>query len=99
MTDTTTPTVGTMLREARHQAGLSQRQLSIQTGIDTGRISAWENDRDPAPWPAALDTLIDFFSLDRDALYHAAGRVPPEITAALAHDLPLVREIRDRLGL
>jgi transcriptional regulator with XRE-family HTH domain len=95
---TATPTLGTMLREARHAAGLSQVELSKHTRIDQAHISRLENDKMPL-YPALLDTLIAALGLDRDATYHAARRLPAEIRDALAADLPLMREVRGRLGV
>lgn len=95
---TATPTLGTMLREARHAAGLSQVDLSERTRIDQAHISRLENDKMPL-YPALLDALIDALALDRDLTYHAARRLPGELRDALALDLPLMREVRDRLGL
>ena len=97
MNDTRTP-IATLLREARLAADLSQQRLSKLTGVDQTKISAAETDRLP-PYPAMLDAYIDALALDRDEVYSAAGRVPPEIVTALAADLPLVRRIRKELGL
>jgi transcriptional regulator with XRE-family HTH domain len=40
------PVLGTLLRDARRRAGVSQRQLSIRTGIAAPAISRIENGRE-----------------------------------------------------
>src|SRR3977135_1646738 len=40
------PVLGRILRDARREAGVSQRQLAIRTGIAAPSISRIENDRE-----------------------------------------------------
>ncbi len=42
----TGPVLGKILRDARHRAGVSQRQLAIRTGIAAPSISRIENGRE-----------------------------------------------------
>ena len=97
MTDTDQLTIGSYLREARQQAGLSQRALAAQTGINQGNYAIAESQC--TVYPALLDQLIPALDLDRDLAYHLAGRIPNEIIEGLLHDLPMVRELRRRLVL
>ena len=97
MVDTTTLTIGDMIREARARRGLSTYEVAHLAGTQQQNVTAAENRN--KVWPALLDRLIPVLELDRDAAYHASGRVPAEIMTGLAADLPLMREVRERLGL
>lgn len=91
------PTIGTMLREARHRAGLSQTQVSDATGIMPQKISNAEAQGDV--YPAILDRLARFYELDHDEVYAASGRIPPDLTAAIAGNLDAIRTVRRALDL
>lgn len=100
MTNPTAPpdlTIGAMVHAARTSAGLSFRQLSKLAGVPQVKIH--EIEKHNMAYPALLDRLIPALGLDRDAAYAAAGRVPPELAAGLAADLPLMRRVRKELDL
>lgn len=78
------PTFGQRLRELRRQAGLSQRRLAEEVGVDFSYVSKLENDRLPAP---SADTTI--------RLATAMG-VPPEELLAAARKIP--EAVGDELG-
>lgn len=40
------PTLGELIREARKDAGLTQKDVERLTGLDRNRLSAYENDRE-----------------------------------------------------
>jgi len=41
------PSLGQLIREARAQARMTQKQVEAVTGIDRNQLSAYENDREP----------------------------------------------------
>ncbi len=67
---------GTTLREHRRTAGISQRELANQTGLDFSYISKMENGHIPPP---AADTVV---------LIAKVLKVPPEELLALTGKIP-----------
>ena len=64
---------GTIIREARSNAGLSLRRVAAETGIDFTRLSRIENGTRPAPPLAEIRPLAALLQLDMVDLLVAAG--------------------------
>jgi len=67
-----TPTLGVWLRTARRTAGLSQADVWRTTGIDTKRLSAYENGRGKMT-VTTLERLAELYKLE---LPWSKGRYP-----------------------
>lgn len=70
---------GTALRERRHAAGLSQRQLAERAALDFSYISKLENDRLPPP---AADTVVQIcgvLGIPPGELLALAGKIPSQV--------------------
>ncbi len=70
---------GELLREKRHAAGLSQRELARRAGLDFSYISKVENGRQPPP---AADTVVQLCSIlgaPVDEMLAAVGKIPEEV--------------------
>ena len=70
---------GTALRERRHAAGLSQRQLAERAALDFSYISKLENDRLPPP---AADTVVQIcgvLGIPSGELLALAGKIPSQV--------------------
>lgn len=61
-------TIGALLRQARTERNLSQKELADQTGISSSRVRRYESGETPVPIPeleslaAVLDVSIDHFT-------------------------------------
>jgi transcriptional regulator with XRE-family HTH domain len=71
------PRLGQLLRHYRHRAGLSQRLLARESGVDESNISLCESGRTINPWDATLDRLAAVLSR------HIPGSTPQQISARL----------------
>ncbi len=72
-------TFGEMLKQLRRAAGLSQRELARQAGVDFSYISKVENSRTPAP---AADTVVELCRALKTApetLLALSGKIPDKI--------------------
>lgn len=72
-------TFGEALRDLRRSAGLSQRQLAREVGLDFSYISKLENNRIPPP---AADTVVDLcrvIGVSPEALLALSGKIPEKI--------------------
>ncbi len=70
---------GTMLRELRRAAGLTQRQLAERLGVDFSYISKLENDRLPPP---AADTIVSIareLGVPPEQLLARTGKIPSDV--------------------
>ena len=66
----------TRLKELRKQAGLTQIQLQLKTGIEQALLSKFENGQRVPPVETLL-TLADFYQVSIDYLLHRTDK--PEI--------------------
>ena len=93
--------LGEMVREARTALGLTQAAFADLIGAPNKDVIAMtESTRDVSQvYPAMLERLAALDSIDRDELFAAAERVPPEILDALTGDVTALRKVRKELGL
>lgn len=73
---------GEMMRQARREAGVTQRQLAEVTGVNHTYLSHIEADR-ATPSPRLISSIADFCQADVFEFCAAAGQVPAEISSAL----------------
>lgn len=72
-------TFGEALRELRRAAGLSQRELARQAGLDFSYISKLENDRIPAPAADTVVKLCRVMGAFPEGLLALSGKIPEKI--------------------
>jgi len=76
-------TFGELLREKRRIAGVSQRELAANAGLDFSYISKLENGRIPPP---AADTVVVFcriLKIEPEELLAAGGKLPADVQASV----------------
>jgi len=72
-------TFGQRLKELRRQAGLSQRSLAQEVGVDFSYVSKLENDRLPAPSAETVIRLAAAMHVPPDDLLAAARKIPEDV--------------------
>ncbi len=93
------PTLGQRVRELRHERALSYRTLAALVGVDRTSLSRIEHDQGRCPISAEkLAQLATVLGTDPDELIALAGKLPPDIAAAL-RDPTNMRTTRHALGL
>lgn len=93
--DRVTDNLGTMLRQGRKDAGLTQREMADVLGVDFTYVSKIENDRVGfPPSDRVLTTWAVRCGLDPDAVFVAAGKCPPDLFDRLCTDLGFVQRVR-----
>jgi len=70
---------GKRLRELRKQAGMTQRGLAAEVGVDFSYLSKIENGALPPPSEKVISKLAETLNASRDELLSLAGRIPSEI--------------------
>lgn len=71
-------TLGSALREARHQAGISVRQLAPMVGVHRSFLSRIETGEYQSAKPALLQKLAKVLEVDERDLFALAGYDAPE---------------------
>ena len=74
---------GKRLRELRKQAGMTQRELAGEVGVDFSYLSKIENGVLPPPSEKVISKLAESLNTSRDELLSLAGRIPSEISELL----------------
>jgi transcriptional regulator with XRE-family HTH domain len=95
-------TLGAMIRAARKEAGLTQRELArlIDDYVESQQVSRWERG-DNNPTAARLAKLIDVLGLDRRhaLLVWAESQVPGDLEAEVAESVSSVEAaVRPKRG-
>ncbi len=100
--------IGPVLRKARLDAGLSQRDLSKASGLTLGQVSQLESDARKAPTFASVARIAAATGVSLDALAHECGlisktskvkpirenvRLKKSLTDARVHTAALLAEI------
>lgn len=88
-----------MLQQAQEECGLSWGDLAARIGVHRDYLTAIIDGRERAPSNRVMGALARALELDRDALFAAAGRVPPELyeLAASREGLALLRAFSARV--
>ena len=87
-------TFGQKMRALRRAAGVTQRELAKQVGVDFSYVSKLENDRLPPP---AAETVIRICSaLDEapDELLAAGGKMPPRLQESISSNPAAIQFLR-----
>jgi transcriptional regulator with XRE-family HTH domain len=83
MAKTVAKLFGEELRELRRKAGLSQRELAAQAGLDFSYISKLENDRLPPPAADTVATLAKILGSPTGELLALTGKLRQEVQEAV----------------
>lgn len=71
--------LGSLLRQARNKAGMSQRDVESDTGISNAYLSQLESGKVKEPSPRILHTLSEAYGIEYADLLVAAGYPLPTI--------------------
>ncbi len=75
---------GSVLRERRRGAGLTQRELAERVSLDFTYISKLENDRLPPPAADTIVALAEILGAPADELLALTGKLPTEVQHVLS---------------
>ena len=78
-------TIAAMLRQARNEKGLSQKELAQRTGISASRIRRYENGETPVPLPE-LEQLANTLGYQVEDFTDTSGPVGEWITTQRAQE-------------
>lgn len=78
-----TKTFGQRLQELRREAGISQRDLAAQAGVDFSYISKVENDRLPPPAADTIVKICAILQVPSDDLLALTGKMPSDVKEML----------------
>ncbi len=89
-------TFGSRIRRLRHEAGLTQRRLAAEVGIDFTYLSKLENDQDgQSPGDALVRNLARRLDDDAEDLLALAGKVPVDaLRSSARQDARFARSLR-----
>lgn len=85
---------GQALRLARHARGVSLRTLAERAGVDFTYVSRVETGAFPPPAAATIVRLARALDADADELCALAGKLPPDIEAALLAQPDSIKDVR-----
>src|SRR6266571_1080990 len=74
--------LGVLLRQARKEAGASLKTAAPRLGVDYTYLSKIENGA-VMPSVSLLSRMAKYYSVDSDALFTAADRLPPDVEGIL----------------
>ncbi|MBX3394344.1 MAG: helix-turn-helix transcriptional regulator [Phycisphaerae bacterium] len=74
---------GQLLRSRRRDAGISQRRLAEEVGVDFSYVSKLENDRIPAPAGDTILRIAKAVRCDAEELLAAARKMPSQVEEAI----------------
>ena len=89
---------GHIIRSARHAKKITQRDLAARVGLNFTYISKIENGTSAAPSDLSILRLADVLDIDRDALFVAFAKVPPDLLIQLRGNAELTQQIRQWLA-
>ena len=92
-------TFGQKMRALRRAAGVTQRELAKQVGVDFSYVSKLENGRLPAP---AAETIVRFAQIldcTTEDLLAAGQKMPGDLGNSLASDATALRFLREAVEL
>jgi transcriptional regulator with XRE-family HTH domain len=88
-------TFGSILKERRRAAGLSQRQLADQVGVDFSYISKLENDRLQAPASETIARIAECIKCPVEELLAAAKKMPAGLNDSVVNEPAAVRFLQE----
>jgi transcriptional regulator with XRE-family HTH domain len=86
---------GVVLKKKRREAGLSQRQLAEQAGVDFSYISKLENGRLPAPAADTAARLAKCIGCPAEELLAAARKIPAGTSDSLTSAPEAIRFLQE----
>jgi transcriptional regulator with XRE-family HTH domain len=75
---------GQKLRECRRSAGISQRELAKQIGVDFSYISKIENGRLPPPAADTIVKICQVLGVESEDLLALTGKIPSKVQESLS---------------
>ena len=87
-------TFGQTIRRLRIEAGLTQRKLAEELGIDFTYLSKVENDRGEPPAEEKVRRLAAILGCNEEELLARAVKFPPELRTRAGQDYRFARLIR-----
>ena len=75
---------GQKLREFRRAAGISQRELAKQIGVDFSYISKIENGRLPPPSADTIVNISQVLEIEPEELLALTGKIPSKVQESLS---------------
>lgn len=72
-------TFGSALQKRRRDAGISQRELARQAGLDFSYISKLENDRLPPPAADTVVLICKVLEIPAEELLALTGKIPSDV--------------------
>src|SRR5947207_15158470 len=94
-----TASFGTLLRERRRAAGLTQRALAQRAHLDFSYISKLENNRLPPPAADTVVLLCSILGVPADDLLAFAGKLPRAIKESIGTSVSAQAFLREAQGL
>jgi transcriptional regulator with XRE-family HTH domain len=89
---------GRLLRNLRHESGVSIKRLAPELGVTYSYISKLEHGA-TSPSKEVVYKTAKYFSADPNRLLLAAGRVPPEVLRILQeHPDDALKFLKERFG-
>lgn len=86
---------GTLLKEKRREAGVTQRELAKSIGVDFSYISKLENDRLPPPAAETIVAIAETLKVASEELLAEAGKLPDDIQKSIGESLAAQEFLRD----
>ena len=65
----------------RRRSGYSMTDFAGAIGVSVSYMSLIERGLRPPPVDAKLTAMADVLAMDRDEMFHLAGRLPPDVKA------------------
>jgi transcriptional regulator with XRE-family HTH domain len=88
-------TFGSILKEKRRAAGLSQRQLADKVGVDFSYISKLENDRLQPPASETIARIAECVRCPVEELLAAAKKMPAGLNDSVVNEPAAVRFLQE----
>ena len=86
---------GSLLRDKRRAAGLSQRELADRAGLAFSYISKLENGRLPPPAADTVVALCDILQVSPDELLALTGKLPTDVQQTVTTSKTAQRFLRE----
>jgi HTH-type transcriptional regulator, competence development regulator len=85
---------GERIRELRKEAGMTQRDVAANLGIDFTYLSKLENDRGETPGEKTVRRIAELFDAEPEELLALAGKLPDGLRKRAQKDVRFARFLR-----
>ena len=92
-------TFGARLRNLRRAAGVSQRELAQQVGVDFSYVSKVENDRLPPPAADTIEKICHALGVGPDELMGLTNKLPSDLRQLLVENKGARDFMREAQGM